>query len=131
MTDLYESMTKLRRELEGMIDGDSPANDAKVTQMIEMLDAMPRLPLKPTMGMWDDFCSVYKVPFEDFKNACQAMLDGLPREYVIREGFQLVPVEPTDAMLDAMNDIHGDGGGYDKIYKAALDAARSCEGESK
>ena len=41
MTDLYESMTKLRRELEGMIDGDSPAHDAKVTQMIGLLDAVP------------------------------------------------------------------------------------------
>lgn len=38
------------------------------------------LPTAPTMGMWDDFCAVHKVPFDAFEKACKAMLDGLRRD---------------------------------------------------
>ena len=37
------------------------------------------------MGMWDDFCEVYKVPFDDFNKAAQAMLDGMRRDMNLDE----------------------------------------------
>jgi hypothetical protein len=38
-----------------------------------------RVPREPTMGQWDDFCSVYKVPFDKFIAAYKAMLDAALR----------------------------------------------------
>ena len=48
----------------------------KVNEIIKRLSG-PGMPQHPTMGMWDDFCTVHKVPFEEFNKAAQAMLDGL------------------------------------------------------
>jgi len=38
------------------------------------------VPKEPTMGMWDDFCAVHRVPFDDFMRAYAAMLAAAPKE---------------------------------------------------
>jgi hypothetical protein len=38
------------------------------------------LPAEPTMGMWDDFCAVHGVPFDDFIRAYKNMIDGMRRD---------------------------------------------------
>ena len=40
----------------------------------------PSMPEKPTMGMWDDFCTVFPVPFDQFEHAAKLMLDGMRRD---------------------------------------------------
>ena len=45
----------------------------------------------------------------------------------IPEGWQLVPVEPTEAMLDAGEMIDGDGVTYVDLFKAMLAAAPKPE----
>lgn len=45
----------------------------------------------------------------------------------IPEGWQLVPVEPTEAMLDAGEMIDGDGVTYVDLFKAMLPAAPKPE----
>jgi hypothetical protein len=38
----------------------------------------------------------------------------------IPDGWQMVPSEPTADMLEAMDESHGEGGGFSALYKAAL-----------
>ena len=40
----------------------------------------PSMPSEPTMGMWDDFCDVFKVPFDKFEQAYKAMRAGYERD---------------------------------------------------
>ena len=42
----------------------------------------PSMPAEPTMGMWDDFCEVYKVPFDAFEQAYKAMRAGYVRDLI-------------------------------------------------
>ena len=42
----------------------------------------PSMPAKPTMGMWDDFCEVFKVPFDKFEQAYKAMRAGYERDLI-------------------------------------------------
>lgn len=44
-------------------------------------------------------------------------------EFAKREGFVLVPVEPTERMRSAAEDMVTFGGGYDVIYSAMIEAA--------
>jgi hypothetical protein len=37
-----------------------------------------RVPVEPTMGMFDDFCAVFRVPFDKFLEAYKAMLAAAP-----------------------------------------------------
>lgn len=49
-------------------------------EWISLHDGPNCLPEKPTMGMWDDFCTVYPVPFDQFERAAEIMLDGMRRD---------------------------------------------------
>jgi hypothetical protein len=73
--------------------GHGKTEAAAVADLLEQLDMLHELkaltmsdnrrtdytvPAEPTMGMWDDFCAVYEVPFDTFIVAYKAMLAGLP-----------------------------------------------------
>ena len=56
--------------------------------------------------------------FEEWWEQVEAYGLGLP------EGYVLVPVEPTQKMLDIMHDLHIFGEMEENIYKAIIQAAQ-------
>ena len=59
--------------------------------------------------------------FEEWWEQVEAYGLGLP------EGYVLVPVEPTEKMLDIMHDLHLFGEMEEDIYKAMIQAAQEEE----
>jgi hypothetical protein len=59
----------------------------------------PKLPVEPTMGMWDDFCMVHQIPFNDFLSGYRAMVRGLPTSTATQQR----------TLAEAMPDTNADG----------------------
>lgn len=66
----------------------------------------------------------------DIDYACDAFKQAnndLAKAAIRPDGYVLVPVEPTDKMLDIMHDLHLFGEMEEDIYKAMIQAAQEAE----
>jgi len=103
-----EGLLRDRHEVEAVLRSDYDQLRTVAAARIAALSA------EPTMGQWDDFSSVFPVPFDKFIEAYKAMLGGSVRTEVTplydrpaapsaepTEEMVLVPREPTEEMIAA------------------------------